>query len=435
MEADVAAHQTPSPYRPGYNRRPPLLAGRDEILALADEAVAIAAVDGGTPPALLIVGPRGVGKSVLLGEIAERAATSYGWPRLHVEVTPSVPFTPELVDGARDLLARFDQAAPGGLRVHEATVGAAVGPLHGELHLARADPTATPNGALELRRALTVAADAAMNRGGGFVLTIDEMQLTQGAELARLAAVLQHGIDLAWPVVMVGAGLAGMRDPERTVSYFERADWYEIGALTPAATLAALRVPAQNSGRPIDDDAALLLAEASGGYPYAIQLYGHHAWRASAGRSRIDKGAAQQAVQTGTVQLEHGLYANRWTHATSAERHYLGALARLVESRQSVRGAEVANELGVTTRQVAGVRDRLIKKGTITADGELLTFVVPGMANYIRTQEADSEPNRSGTALEADGSRGPSASAVPQTNEPIRWPRRMQSGPDFDLDL
>jgi hypothetical protein len=277
-------------------------------------------------------------------------------------------------------------------------VGAAVGPLHGALRLARVDPAATLDGALELRQALTAAADAAMNRGGGFVLTIDEMQLADGAELARLAAVLQRGVDLGWPIVMVGAGLAGMRDPQRTVSYFERADWYEIGALTPTATLAALRIPAEDSGRPLDDDAAALLAEASGGYPYAIQLYGHHAWRASAGQSHIDQAAAQQAVQTGTVQLEQGLYANRWTHATNAEQTYLAALARLVESRHTVRGAEVANELGLTTRQVAGVRDRLIKKGTITADGELLMFVVPGMADYIRRQQSDSEPSRSATA-------------------------------------
>ena len=33
----------------------------------------------------------------------------------------------------------------------------------------------------------------------------------------------------------------------------------------------------------MSDTVARLLAEASGGYQYAIQLLGHHAWRASSG--------------------------------------------------------------------------------------------------------------------------------------------------------
>ncbi|MGH9123185.1 MAG: ATP-binding protein [Acidimicrobiales bacterium] len=381
----MADDEADSPFRPGYNRRPPVLAGRDEVLAAADEAVAMAVRHALTPPGLLLVGQRGVGKTVLLGEVADRAAQAYGWPRLHVEVTPKTPFTPDVVDAARELVAAFDDPMPRGLRVREAVLGAGVGLVHGELTLAR-DETPAADSSLLLRQALNAAVDAALRHDAGFVLTIDEMQLVDRQELARLAAILQRGTDLGWPVVLVGAGLAGMRDPERAVSYFERADWHEIGTLSDAETLHALQIPAANAGRPLDDDAAEILVAASGGYPYAIQVYGHHAWRASLGQPRINRQAAERGVLTAGRQLDQGLYANRWAQASPGERNYLAALASLLGSSPDVRGAQVAAALGVTTRQVGTVRDRLIKKGTLSTDGELLSFSVPGMADYVRRQ-------------------------------------------------
>ena len=66
--------RTPNPYRPGFNQAPAVLAGRDQVLAGALEALEVAAFDGRTPRPLLLVGPRGVGKTVTLGEIASLAA-------------------------------------------------------------------------------------------------------------------------------------------------------------------------------------------------------------------------------------------------------------------------------------------------------------------------------------------------------------------------
>ena len=72
------ARPTPSPYTPGYNQVPSVLAGRDDVLAAADEAIERAALDRQVPPALVLVGPRGMGKSVLLTYIASRASPTAG---------------------------------------------------------------------------------------------------------------------------------------------------------------------------------------------------------------------------------------------------------------------------------------------------------------------------------------------------------------------
>ncbi len=108
-------------------------------------------------------------------------------------------------------------------------------------------PTSRCGADSELRAALAAAVDAADVHARGFVVTIGEMQLAPRDELGQLAAVLRRATEAAWSLVVVGAGLAGMRDPSRTVSYFERAEWHAIGSLDPHQT--ASRSKAQPTPR------------------------------------------------------------------------------------------------------------------------------------------------------------------------------------------
>lgn len=141
-------------------------------------------------------------------------------------------------------------------------------------------------------------------RRTGFVLTLDELQLVNRTELALLTSVLQEGTEEAWPMLLIGAGLFAMREPAHSVTYSERGERYDIGLIDQAETRRALAAPAKAAGRPMDDVAAGVLGRASGGYPYAIQVFGQHAWRASAGRDSIDETAARAALKPATAQLE-----------------------------------------------------------------------------------------------------------------------------------
>lgn len=136
----------------------------------------------------------------------------------------------------------------------------------------------------------------------------------------------------------------------------------------------------------MDLPAAQILAEASGGYPYAIQVLGHYAWRASHGHERIEPDHARAALPDAERDLSAGLYASRWNDASPKERGYLAALARLPDGAG---GGHVARELGEPTSKVSYLRDRLIKKGTLFPERGALRFLVPGMARWIRE---DAEP-------------------------------------------
>ena len=384
-KAGEAGRRLPNPFRPGFNQAPELLAGRDDVLAAAREALEVAALDRRCPRPLVLTGSRGVGKTVLLGEVASIAAEEHGWLTVHVEVRPNTPFIGQLVErliAARELL----EAAPPERRfeVKDFTAKLSAFGVGGELGVHRRPTAVQPVLPVEVALAATCA--AAADRESGLVMTVDELQLAHRREIAELAAVLQQHVPDNWPLVVVLAGLPGIRDKYRSVTYLERGEWHELGLLDRHDTLLALEEPARAAGRPFDADAASLLAEVSGGYPFAVQLVGHHAWRASTGTSVISIDAARRAVRPAEAELAAGLYAGRWEDAGPAEREYLATVAALEGDDVDVTGPAVAARLGRSTGELSYLRDRIIKKGTLVAVGRVLRFPVPGMAEWIREQ-------------------------------------------------
>jgi AAA ATPase domain len=372
-----------NPYRPGFNEPPKELAGREAVLEDLTDAVEVAALEGRTPRPTLLVGARGVGKTVLLAQAAAIAGSEFGWPRVHTELRPDTPFIGDLIDAIGRVRELVEQPpSKRALKTESVTVRAGVPGIGGEVRLARAagsaeDPTPA------LRPALTGLAELAIARETGFVLTLDEAHLATRRELSALAALLQEGTGERWPVVVVIAGLPLMRAPEHSVTYLERGTWHELGLLSSEETVRALRLPAEAGGRPMVQDAAIVLAEASGGYPYAIQLYGHHAWRAANGHDRIDLAAAQAALPRAQRALEDGLYAARWSAASPTQKRYLTTLATIAATTNPTTARAVADELDSTPKQLSSVRDELIKAGTLTVDGDELRFTIPGMSAYV----------------------------------------------------
>jgi hypothetical protein len=379
--------RVPNPYRPGFNQAPTALAGRDVAIASITEALDVAALDGRTPRPVVFVGGRGVGKTVLLGEAAAIAADKHSWLAVPVEVRPGRDFTPQLIErlaAARDL---YRQVEPGKrLQVTAAKVRATVLGVGGEVEITR-NPSVKEAPALPLEAALADACAAAAEHAAGLLITVDELQLADRHELADFAATLQQHVPDNWPLVVIVAGLPSIRDAHRGVTYLERGEWQALGLLDDAATRTALAEPARQAGRPMSTAACGALAVASGGYPYAIQLMGHHAWRQSTGDDVIDVPHVPAAIAAADQELRAGLYESRWYDAAPKERTYLQALAQLVAGGRSVDGADVARALGKSTSSVSYLRDRLIRKGTIFADAGTLRFAVPGMADWIRQSQ------------------------------------------------
>ena len=379
-----------NPYRPGFNQSPAVLAGRGEITDAITEAFQVAALDGRTPRPILLAGSRGVGKTVLLERARQIAAEQHAWISVSVEVHPGRPFTPVLLARLAEAAQLYDQAPPnrGDWRATKATIKASLAGIGGQAEFTRAAAATTPREE-ELETALKSVMEAALPLDAGLLLTVDETHLATKDELASLAALLQDAVTKQWPFVVVLAGLPSMQDPRRMVTYLERGEWHNVGLLASADTHEALTGPAAAAGRPMDQDAADYLTTASGGYPYAIQVLGHHAWRASSSADQISLTHARDGDQAAQRDLAAGLYSARWKDSSEREQEYLAALARLVIAGGHPIGADVARTLGQQPSAVTYLRARLLQKGTIYTEGRALRFAVPGMAAWIDSQPLD----------------------------------------------
>jgi len=381
-----------NPFAPGAGTTPPALAGRDELVNKM--VVALGRIRLGRPAkSILMVGLRGVGKTVLLGRIAAHAR-SQGAQVLSIEAPEqrSLPATlaPELRqvllrlslgDRSRDLAQRALRGLAGfvkSLQLRYADI---------ELRLdVEPEPGLADSGALEpdLAQLLELVGEAAKAADSSIVLLIDELQYVPEEQLAALITALHRAAQRNLPVVLVGAGLPQLRGRTgRAKSYAERLfDYPTIGALPPEAARFAVEEPLRDNGVAIEPAALDQIVELTGGYPYFLQEWGKHAWDI-APHSPIRLVDVQHATVLAIAALDESFFRVRLDRVTPAERTYLRAMAELGPG--PYRSGDIAKRLGRPVTKVSQMRQDLIDKGMIWAPkhGET-AFTVPLFDEYLR---------------------------------------------------
>lgn len=381
--------RTANPFRPGFNLTPAVIEGRDDVVAAAQDAFDGLALDHKAQRPLLLVGPRGVGKTVTLGQLDELVRRERQWPTIRLELRPRMAFTAQLsaaLDEVTDLLHGTTPREGGGAHITGGSVSVEAMGFGAAVEVST-EGTGEPD-LDQVMTALERCAMAALERECAVVVLLDELQEARKPDLAAFTAALQRAAGEDWPVLLVAAGLPSLRGTRRTVSYLERAEWHELGPLSPTDTRRALKRTVTAAGLQLDPRAADLLADASGGYPYAVQVFGKYAWRAAQreGADLITAAHARTALVDGERDLASSLYASRWADSSERERDYLRGVARTVDEHGVTQGGDVARELAEAAKALSPYRDRLIRKGTLLGEGEQLRLLVPGMAAWILAQ-------------------------------------------------
>lgn len=386
-----------NPFNPGSGLRPPALVGRDGELELLDTVIARTA-NGLTSRGIVVSGLRGVGKTVLLREMRNRAEAS-GWFVVSLEArgdrAGEVGLRQIL---ARDMTVRARSLRPGkamtakvkqalsSVSAFNAKVGGGGIELGVEIEPGRAD---SGNIEVDLPELVEDLCQALAERKSGFALFIDEMQDVD-KDLLRALLVTQHQAgQREWPFYIVGAGLPHLPTVLATVrSYAERLFEYRtVGTLAPDVARRALTEPVRSRAVEFNRPALTALLEASGGYPYFLQEYGKAAWEVSLGPT-ILADDARAAVTLGLERLDQGFFSSRWERATKAERRVLVAMAADNDAPSGV--SEVARRMGVELSGLSPYRNRLIRKGLIFApEHGMLAYTVPGMAAFVHRHRED----------------------------------------------
>lgn len=388
-----------NPYNPGAGTPPPELAGRDELrekVRICIERLRI----GNSAKSLILVGLRGVGKTVLLDRMRSDAEGT-GIQTLRIEAPENKSLPAMLAPELRKALLRMSTIASA-KEVSQRALRALAGFAKG-LKLKFADievgfdyepePGLADNGELEsdLTALLVQTGEAAKAAGTVMVMFVDELQYVKESQFAALISALHRCAHLRLPITLVGAGLPQLLAlAGEAKSYSERLFEYpQVDKLNTAAALDALRKPAQQLGVDYTDEAALAIVEKTQGYPYFLQEWGKHTWDLATS-SPITLDVVQTATQLTIAGLDESFFKVRLERTTPSERRYLRAMADLGPGPH--RSGDIANQLQKTVNTQAPVRSSLIRKGIVWSPTHGDTaFTVPLFHEYLlRTVPANS---------------------------------------------
>ena len=388
-----------NPYNPGAGTPPPELAGRDELrekVRICIERLRI----GNSAKSLILVGLRGVGKTVLLDRMRSDAEGT-GIQTLRIEAPENKSLPAMLAPELRKALLRMSTIASA-KEVSQRALRALAGFAKG-LKLKFADievgfdyepePGLADNGELEsdLTALLVQTGEAAKAAGTVMVMFIDELQYVKENQFAALISALHRCAHLRLPITLVGAGLPQLLAlAGEAKSYSERLFEYpQVDKLNTSAAMDALRKPAQQLGVNYTDDAALAIVEKTQGYPYFLQEWGKHTWDVAT-TSPITLDVVKTATQLTIAGLDESFFKVRLERTTPGERRYLRAMADLGPGPH--RSGDIANQLLKTVSTQAPVRSSLIRKGIVWSPTHGDTaFTVPLFHEYLlRTVPANS---------------------------------------------
>lgn len=312
------------PFQPGAGGMPPYLAGRETEQKLA-VALLERLKDGRRLPSdLVLFGPRGNGKTVLLNWLRDEART------IGVETVVVLPS--EVQDSRR--LAELLLPEPW----WEALTPEAVSVLGISWRPGRRQ-AAPP-----IRTVL-----AARARSAPLLAVIDEAHTLSpavGQELLNASQVLR------WehPFLLVLAGTPNLQRhlARMNASFWDRNRILRIGRLDEAATAEAFRRPLQAEGLDIEPEALDQLVRWSHGYPFFIQVLGEAAWN-----------VAVQPDAPGRIRIEDCVEAYT-EFVRRRDEYYLRRFAELEDAHLVPAARSVAEGFGAAPRLSTGALQQRI---------------------------------------------------------------------------
>ena len=286
----VAAPVALNPFLPGDGQLPPKLSGRE-----AEQSVLLGCLDRlkagrPCPSNVILIGPRGNGKTALLRWFKRRCEKAKG--------VDTVWLTPKAVPGRDALASRLGPKR----RFLPASVSVNLGGLAGGEWRLADDPGAFAELLVARckRRPLVVLLDEAHALDaevGGFLLNLSQEVRGEDA-----------------PFLLVLAGTPGLQDAlnQMGASFWDRAEQLGVGRLSAGASAEALEVPLAREGVSLDPGALADVVADSQRYPYFIQLWGEALWNAlrREGGKRVDASLAA-AAQPAVSKTRGNYYENR----------------------------------------------------------------------------------------------------------------------------
>jgi len=381
-----------NPFAPGAGTPPPELAGRDEVREALRIALERARL-GRPSKSAMLVGLRGVGKTVLLDRVREDAVAA-GMHTIRIEAPEGRSLPALIAPQLRQALLRLSQieaAKDSAVRGLRALTGFAskLKVTFNDIEVGfdyDSEPGLADNGDLEhdLQALFEQVGLAAQSAKTVLAIFIDELQYVKESQLAALITAMHRTEQRRLPVVLVGAGLPQLRGQMGNAkSYAERLfDFPTIGPLPHNAAKLAITKPLMDEGVDITDPALEKILQITQCYAYFLQQWGSHTW-AVANTSPIDVNDVDKASVTAIAAMDESFFRVRFDRLTPKEKNYLRAMAELGAGPH--RSGDIATCFGTEVSSLAPTRSSLIKKGMVWSPNHGDTaFTVPMFDEFMK---------------------------------------------------
>jgi hypothetical protein len=381
-----------NPYAPGAGRQPPEFAGREALINGATINIKRILL-GRSANSVILLGLRGVGKTVLLNRMHEIAVDN-GCKTIRIEAPEDGKLPELLAPELRRVLHSLDLKTAAGHKLRQAM--AVLRNFIGTFKISTSEidlsiepaPGLADTGKLQqdVPALLVAASEAAAEKKTAICLFIDELQYLSRDELAAIIVACHVISQRGLPFYFVGAGLPQIAAlAGEAKSYAERLfSLYPIGQLDEVSASAALVKPAKQEGANFSEEAVKTILDLTERYPYFIQEWGYHVWNI-AKSNLISLNDVEQATPLAIARLDESFFRFRFERLTLLEQKYVRAMAEL--GRGPYRTGDIAQKLGIEASAIAPTRAILIKKGMIWSQkhGET-AFTVPMFESFIIRQ-------------------------------------------------
>ncbi len=356
-----------NPFVPTAGSTPPELIGRKGVL---DEFSYGMRIGSGAPGLLTIfTGARGIGKTVMLSE-AEDLAREAGWAVVSETATPG--FMGRMGESMRRLGNELGNTTPG----RKITSLSAAG-----FSITTALPPEEQVGWRETGKQLL---QLLAEQGTGLIITVDEIHATDRTEISQLAASVQHFIREGLPIGLVFAGLPSAVSDllnEGVATFLRRADRIDLHAAAVRDVEKSYAKLFAEGGFDLDPRIVRMAAQATGGYPFLIQLVGYFLWREAELDPEITEEAASAAIAHAQKRNTRVVVQAALSNASGRDMDFLKAMA---QDEASSKTLDLASRMEATSSTVGNQRARLIDAGIIESAGHgVVRFAIPGLREYL----------------------------------------------------
>lgn len=358
-------------FSPSFGNRPSKLVGRESVLA--EILAGLKTAPGSKSRAVVLLGQRGSGKTVLLWELAERAADA-GF----VVATPTIASEGML----ERIVEKIQDAGESSLGKRKAYLaGGSVGALGFSAGL---QFTREVQESKSFQHKLTQLARVLTKQGKGVLILVDELQ-ANSSEVRQLVIAYQELVGEGLNIGMVMAGLPGAVSAtlnDKVLTFLNRARKTELGPLPFAEVDAFYKDSFEQLGLRLTSDLRRAASRAVEGSPYLLQLIGYNMALYSSEDGTLDEDAVEEALRTAREDYENDVCRTTLNALSERDVDFLRAM---VEAGLPARISDVAEIMGETSDYAQKYRRRLMDSGIIESpERGKVVFAVPYLEGYLR---------------------------------------------------